>query len=56
VILDRARILLDQHDHLMARDALHAAVVLEHEMSALCSFDLDFDRIPGVTRLEPPEV
>jgi predicted nucleic acid-binding protein len=55
-ILDRARVLLDQHGHLMARDALHAAVVLEHEMGGLCSFDSDFDDIQGITRIEPPEL
>jgi predicted nucleic acid-binding protein len=54
--LDRARVLLDQHGHLIARDALHAAVVLEHEMSGLCSFDSDFDDIQGITRIEPPEL
>lgn len=52
-ILDRARVLLDEYAHLMARDALHAAVVECHSLDALCSFDRDFDRIRGFRRIEP---
>ena len=52
-VLDRARILLDQHTELMARDALHAAVVQEHGLQAICSYDKDFDRVKGITRIEP---
>ncbi len=53
-IMDRARALLDRYDHLMARDALHAAVVQEHGLKAICSFDTDFDAVKGVKRIEPP--
>lgn len=53
--VDRARLLLDEHPALMARDALHAAFVLEHGLDAVCSFDRDFDRIAGLTRIEPNE-
>ena len=52
-ILDRARSLLDTHTRLMARDALHAAVVLEHGLESVCSFDRDFDQIDGLKRIEP---
>lgn len=52
-VLDRARLLLDDHAHLMARDALHAAVVLDEGLEAICSYDRDFDGIPGVVRVEP---
>ena len=52
-VLDRARRLLDDHAHLMARDALHAAVVLDEGLEAICSYDRDFDGIPGVVRVEP---
>ena len=52
-VLDRARRLLDDHAHLMARDALHAAVVLDEGLEAICSYDRDFDGIPGVVRIEP---
>jgi uncharacterized protein len=52
-VLDRARTLLDAYPHLMARDGLHAAVVLAHDLDGLCSFDRDFDPVAGVTRVEP---
>ena len=52
-ILDRARRLLDDHAHLMARDALQAAVVIDEGLEAICSYDRDFDGIPGVRRIEP---
>ena len=52
-ILDQARVLLDDYGELMARDALHAAVVLRHSLEAICSFDADFDRIEGLRRIEP---
>jgi hypothetical protein len=52
-VLDRARALLDQHGELMARDALHAAVVQEHGLRGICSFDTDFDRVEGLTRIQP---
>jgi uncharacterized protein len=52
-VLDAARGLLDRHPALMARDALHAAVALEHTGGAICSFDEDFDEIDGVARTEP---
>ena len=52
-ILDRARRLLDEYGTLMARDALHAAVVLVEGMDGICSYDRDFDGIIGVRRIEP---
>ncbi len=52
-ILDRARLLLDEHAQLMARDALHAAVVLCHSLEGIYSFDTDFDTITSIRRLEP---
>ena len=51
--LDRARELMEDLPVLMARDALHAAVVLEHEFEGIYSFDSDFDRIEGLKRIEP---
>lgn len=53
-ILDRARQLLDTDATIMARDAVHAAVVLQERLAAVCSYDRDFDRIAGVVRMEPP--
>src|SRR5262245_5077647 len=55
-VLDRARQLLDAHAGLMARDALHAAVVETHAREAICSFDRDFDCIPTIRRVEPGEI
>ena len=55
-ILDRARALLDDYPQLIARDALHAAVVQEHGLKAICSYDRDFDRVKGVKRIQPPAV
>jgi uncharacterized protein len=52
-VLDEARRLLDRHPMLMARDGLHAAVVLVEGFEAICSYDRDFDLIPGVRRVEP---
>ncbi len=52
-VLDEARRLLDRHPMLMARDGLHAAVVLVEGLEAICSYDRDFDLIPGVRRVEP---
>jgi hypothetical protein len=52
-VLDRARTLLDASTSLMARDALHAAVVLEEGLDGIYSYDRDFDHIPGIRRLQP---
>lgn len=53
-ILDLAKVLLDDDENLMARDALHAAVALQHTGGEICSFDDDFDVIAGIRRSEPP--
>jgi predicted nucleic acid-binding protein len=34
-------------------DAYHAALMLRTGLSAIVTFDRDFDRIPGITRQEP---
>jgi len=52
-VLDLARRLLDDDRQIMARDALHAAVVMTQGLEAVCSYDRDFDRIPGILRREP---
>lgn len=52
-IMDRARLLLDGDRRIMARDALHAAVVMIEGLAAVCSYDRDFDRIKGLVRQEP---
>lgn len=55
-VLDEARRLLDTDAHIMARDALHAAVVFTERLDGICSYDRDFDRIKGLARLEPEQV
>ena len=55
-VMDRARQLMDEQDGLMARDALHAAVVAVYGLVSITSFDPDFDRVAGLKRVEPQEV
>ena len=45
--------LLVQHRRVQPRDAIHAAVMLNHGLTHLYSYDRDFDLIPGLKRLEP---
>lgn len=52
-VLDRAKLLMDRHGRLMARDALHAAVAMAHGSATICSYDRDLDVVEGLRRLEP---
>lgn len=52
-VLDRARELLDLYPTVMARDALHAAIVMHEGLGAICSYDRDFDLITTIARVEP---
>ncbi|MEO6864293.1 MAG: type II toxin-antitoxin system VapC family toxin [Gemmatimonadaceae bacterium] len=52
-VIDRAHRMLDADPRLMAREAVHAAVVMSEGMEAVCSYDHDFDRIMGIVRQEP---
>ena len=52
-VMDRARGLLNEYSVLMARDAVHAAVVQVHGLNSICSFDRDFDKVSGLRRIEP---
>ena len=45
--------LLSQYPGLKPRDALHAAVMLNHGITRLWSADKDFDRIKEIERLDP---
>lgn len=49
---DRARDLLCSASGLSARDALHAAVMLNHEVEWIATFDSGFDRISGIRRMK----
>lgn len=47
----RAAEILQHPNHFSARDALHIAVMERHGVQRIMSFDQDFDRWPGITRL-----
>ena len=48
--------LMSETRNLSARDAIHAAVVIEHGLEGIVSADQDYDRIPGLRRFDPMEV
>jgi predicted nucleic acid-binding protein len=48
---DRARDLLRAVPGLSVRDAVHAGVALNHDVSRIASFDRGFDAIAGIERL-----
>lgn len=49
--LERAKQLVLQYPTLPVRVALHAAVMQQHGIETLVSFDTAFERVPGLTRL-----
>lgn len=49
---DRARDLVCSTAGISARDAVHAAVMLNHEVEWIATFDSGFDRISGIRRLK----
>ena len=49
---DRARDLLVTVDGISARDAVHAAVMLNHDIEWIATYDSAFDGIPGIQRLK----
>ena len=49
--MSAAREIVIGHPDLTARDAVHLAVMREHGIEKILSFDRHFDGIPGVTRL-----
>ena len=48
--------LADEHPGIGARDLLHAAVMRRIGVQRIISADRGFDRLPGVTRLDPADV
>ena len=48
--------LMSQTRELAPRDAIHAAVVIEHGLEGIISADQDYDRIRGLRRYDPTEV
>ena len=45
--------LADRHQGISARDLVHAAVMQRLGAEHIISADTDFDRLPGMTRLDP---
>lgn len=50
-IVERARDIVIGHPDLTARDAVHLAIMREHGIEQILTFDRHFDGLPGVTRL-----
>jgi predicted nucleic acid-binding protein len=51
-----ARDILADHPALSPRDAIHAAVILNHSLEAIVSADRAFDKITEIKRLDPLEL
>jgi predicted nucleic acid-binding protein len=49
--VERAKTIVMGHARLSARDALHIAVMEQHRVEQILSFDAGFDGFPGITRL-----
>ena len=49
--VERAKEIVLGHPRLSARDAIHLAVMEQHEIERILSFDSGFDGYPGITRL-----
>lgn len=47
---DRARAMLSRSSSVGVRDAIHAAVMLNNEITSIATFDGAFDRVPGISR------
>lgn len=54
--VDRARELLDRYPGLVARDAVHAAAVVEIAADALCTWDADFDAVREIRVVTPADL
>ena len=48
---DRAKVLLTSGGGVSARDAIHAAVMLNHDVTEIAPFDEAFDRVDGLARV-----
>jgi hypothetical protein len=49
--IERAKQLCLQYPTLPVRTAVHVAVMQQHDIQTVLSFDPGFDRVPGLTRL-----
>ena len=50
-VAGRAKEIVMGHRQISARDALHLAIMEEHEIEQILSFDAGFDGYPGIKRL-----
>lgn len=50
-VVERAKHIVMGRRRLSARDALHIAVMEQHSIERILSFDSEFDGFPGITRL-----
>lgn len=50
-VVERAKSIVLARVDLSARDAVHAAVMAEHGITRILSFDRGFDGLPGVQRI-----
>jgi predicted nucleic acid-binding protein len=51
-----ARDVLEANSFLQARDAIHAAVVIQNGLEGIISTDRAFDRVSGLRRFDPVEL
>ena len=49
--VERAKRIVLEYQRLSARDAVHLAVMEQHDIEQILSFDAGFDGFPGITRL-----
>lgn len=54
--MNEALRLLEAHPGLSVRDSVHAATMLRNGLRMIVSVDPDFDRIPGIHRIDPQAV
>lgn len=49
----KARDILQKYPTIEARDATHVAVMLNHDIKTICSYDKHYDQIKEIKRIEP---
>ena len=50
-IVERAKQVVLQYQHLSARDAIHVSIMEQNGITQILSFDSGFDAVPRITRL-----